>query len=95
MAPRDFCERNWYVPDPGTAPDYEGSKWAETDKKSGAFEHQVRGAKPSKALLRRIAELTDQPAAAESEFVAARVLKLRAVRRHLGIQTLAMPPRAG
>ena len=84
-----------YIPDPQTTPAREVLEFTGTEKKSASFEHEIQGNKPSKALLRRIAELAGQPAAAESGFVAAQVLKLKQIHRRLEIYKLAMPPRAG
>jgi hypothetical protein len=84
-----------YEPNPGKEPDRYLVEIIDTDKKSGTFENDVHGQKPSKAMLRRIGELTGQPILEQYPELVGPVLKIPLVYRKRIIQTMAMPPRAG
>jgi hypothetical protein len=79
----------------GLIPGGAAIKMGLTTEKQAQFEDKVHGEKPSKALLRRIAALTDQPIVEQHPWLVGRVLKMHLVHRRRIIQTMTMPPRAG
>lgn len=90
-----YSTRLEYEPDPGKEPDRYLIEIIDTDKKQADFEDGVHGQKPSKAMLRRIGELTGQPLLEDYPWLTGPALKMRLVYRKRIIQTMAMPPRAG